>query len=136
MVVSDAIGGCNMRRKYLARLERAPANCNRKGLEPAPEARDGRSVLGQAQVPGGDERDRPDCPGYHGWDLCASCVRRVAIARRHRARQMWLLARDLCTSAALHGMEGRGSAASRTLRLAVKVLRDRAGIAEAERGRD
>jgi hypothetical protein len=60
----------------------------------------------------------------------------VAFARRHQARRLWLLARDLCASAALYRMEGCGASASRTLRLAFTVLRDRAEIAEAERGRD
>jgi hypothetical protein len=57
-------------------------------------------------------------------------MHRVAIARRQQARQMWLLARELCTSATLCGVGGRGSAASRTLHLAFVVLRDRARIFE------
>jgi hypothetical protein len=57
-------------------------------------------------------------------------MHRVAIAQRHQARQMWLLARELCTSAALRGVGGREPAASRTLHLAFVVLRDRAWILE------
>jgi hypothetical protein len=52
----------------------------------------------------------------------------VAIARRCQAGRLWLLARELCASAALCRVEGSGSTASRTLRLAFTVLRERAEI--------
>jgi hypothetical protein len=125
-----------MRLKYLAQLDRAPANCNHKGPPQAPVQRDGRSSAGETRDPRDDQRDRTDCFKYRGWDRCASCARREEIARRHQARLMWLLAREFCASAACHGLEGRVSAASRTLHLASTVLCDRAGILGAERGGD
>lgn len=88
------------------------------------------------QVASRDECDLADCPGDHGWDHDVLCVRSVAIARRCQAGRLWLLARELCASAALCRVEGSGSTASRTLRLAFTVLRERAEIAETERGRD
>jgi hypothetical protein len=127
-----------MRRKHLARLGRAPANCNRRDTAVALAGRSGHSSTGEERSARGDSRQpaAPDRPGYHGGVRCVSCVRRAALARRHQARQLWVLARELCSSAALYDMGGRGSAATRTLRLAFTVLRDRAGISEAERGRD
>ncbi len=122
-----------MRRKHLARLGQAPANCNHKGLMTPPVARNGSRSLGERQTASCDDRDMAG--RVWGWDqgLCAWCARRVASARRHQASQMWLLARELCTSAALYGVGGRGFAASRTLHLAFVVLRDRASISKAER---
>jgi hypothetical protein len=45
---------------------------------------------------------------------------------------MWLLARELCTSASLYGVGGRGLAASRTLHLAFVVLHGRAWISKSD----
>jgi len=81
----------------------------------------GVRVLGQAQVPGATNAIGRIAPLPRMGPVCLG-VRRVAIARRHGPPDV-AAARDLCTSAALHGMEGAGPAASRTLRLAVKVLR-------------
>jgi len=53
-----------------------------------------------------------------------------------QARRLWLLARELCATAALYEVEGNGAAAGRNLRLAFTVLCDRAEIAEDERGQD
>jgi hypothetical protein len=119
-----------MRRKHRAQLGQAPANCNHNGLEEPPVARGGSLSLGETQVPNRDDRDLAGRVWSHGEGLCAWCMRRVAIARRHQARRLWLLARDLCTSAALRDVGGRGLAASRTLRLAFVVLSDRAWIFE------
>jgi hypothetical protein len=105
-----------MARKYTAQLRRAPANCN----DQRPERWPGFS----------------DCRAGQEWDEHALCLRREAIARRNQARGLWLLARELCASAALHRVESGGAVAGRTLRLAFAALRDRAEIAQAERGRD
>lgn len=105
-----------MRRKHPAQLSRAPANCNHQ----SPERWPGFS----------------DCPQNVGGDQHALCLRRAVIARSHEARRLWWLARELCASAALHRVQGGGSTAGRTLRLAFAALRDRAEIAQAERGRD
>jgi hypothetical protein len=125
-----------MRLKYLAQLDRAPANCNHKGPQQAPAERDERSSAGETRDPGDDQRDRTDCLKYREWDCCAPRARREEIARRHQARLMWLVAREFCASAACHGLEGRVSAASRRLHLASTVLCDRARILGAERGED
>jgi hypothetical protein len=45
---------------------------------------------------------------------------------------MWLLARQLCASAALHRVGGHGAATRQTLRFAAWVLLDRAEIPKAE----
>ena len=105
-----------MRRKHPAPLSRTPANCNSQGAE--------RS-LGFA-----------DCAQNYGGDQHALCLRRAAIARSHEARRLWWLARELCASAALHRVQDSGSTAGRALRLAFAALRDRAEIAQVERGRD
>jgi len=103
-----------MRRKHVA-WGRAPANCNSQGAE--------RSFgFTCAQ----------DCAG----DQYALCLRRATTARRREACRLWLLARELCASAALHRVEAGGSTAGRTLRLAFAALRDRAEIAQAEPGGD
>jgi hypothetical protein len=47
-LVSHEIGKRNMRRKHLARLGQAPANCNHNGLRSPPAAEEGSSC--QAQV--------------------------------------------------------------------------------------
>jgi hypothetical protein len=125
-----------MRRKHMVKLGWVPANCNHQGSETWPGVRAGYSSPGPAAVPSRDECDLADCPGNHGWDHDFLCVRRVAFARRHQARRLWLLARELCASAALYRVEGSRSTATRTLRLAYTALRDRAEIAKAERGRD
>jgi hypothetical protein len=101
-----------MRRKRLAQLSRAPANCNSQGAE--------RSL------------GFTDCAQNYGGDQYAWCLRRATIVQGHEARRLWLLARELCASAALYWVEGGGSAAGRTLRLAFAALRDRAEIAQAE----
>ena len=120
-----------MRRKHLVQFAQAPANCNHKGLDGSSVAREGSSSREETQVSNCDDRDLAGRFWSHGEGLCSWCMRRVAIARRHQARQMWLVARELCTSAALHRVEGRGLAASRTLHLAFVVLRDRARVSEA-----
>jgi len=83
-----------------------------------------------------DERGFSNRCEDYGWDHHASC--RVAWPSRGRrqARRLWLLARELCASAALYRVEGSRSTATRTLRLAYTALRDRAEIAESARGRD
>ena len=124
-----------MRRKYMVKLRWAPANCNHQGTEAWLGARVGHRQE-SAQVASSDERGFSNRCEDYGWDHHASCLRRVAIARRHRARQLLLLARELCASAALYRVQGSGSTATRTLRLAYTALRDRAEIAKAERGRD
>ena len=118
-----------MRRKHLVQFAQAPANCNHTGLDESSMARKGGPSREGKQDSNYDDRDLAGRFWSHG--ECSWCMRRVAIARRHQARQMWLLARDLCTSAALHRVEGRGLAASRTLHLAFVVLRDRARVSEA-----
>lgn len=125
-----------MRHRYLVRFGRAPANCNHKGLNTPPAAPERCSAQERTQIPSGDVQDETDRPSHHGRGRCAPHLRHVTIARRHQARQMWLLARELCLSAALYAVGGRGLAARRTLRLACKVLPDRAGISKTERGRD
>jgi len=134
IVASDVIRGRNMRRKHLAWLGRVPANCNHKGLQASPVARNWRWLPGDTQVPGGDQPGRMHRPGR--WGDRVSCVSRVSLARRHRARQLLLLARELCASAALHEVGGRRSVSSRALRLACDVLRGRAGISEPGRGQN
>jgi hypothetical protein len=114
---------CDMRRKPITvlRLEPAPANCNHKGQqEPA-------RVTG-ARVRGGHDCDMAGPSEYQG--LGGAALQRVAIARR---RLMWVLARELCTTASLYRVGGFGSAASQSLRSAFQVLRDRAGIAGVEK---
>jgi hypothetical protein len=49
-----------------------------------------------------------------------------------RRRKIWFLARELCTSAALHVVRGHGDAARRALCLAGTLLRDRARISKTE----
>ena len=122
-----------MRRKHLARLGQAPANCNHKGLKAPPAAGDGSSSLEERQTTDCDDRDMAGRVWGRDEGLCAWCMHRVASARRHQASRMWLLARELCTSAALYRVGGRGFAASRTLHLAFVVLHGRAWISKAEK---
>ena len=134
IVTSDVIRGYNMRRKHLAWLRRGPANCNHKDPQALPVARNWRWLPGDVQIPACDENGRMHKTGR--WGDCASSASRMSLARRRRARQLWLLARNLCASAALHEVGGRKSASSRTLRLACDVLRGRVGISGPGRGRD
>jgi hypothetical protein len=134
-----------MRRKHLARLGRAPANCNRReSPDLGALARDSGATPVAPPVEAGDaveagddaEATAPDRPGFHGGVPCASCARKAATARQHQDRQLWILARELCASASLYGLGGREPVAERTLRLAFTMLRDRVGTFEAGAGRD
>lgn len=128
-----------MRRKHLARLGRAPANCNRReSPDLGALARDSGATPSVPPVEAGAAADptAPDRPGFHGGVPCASCARKAATARQHQDRQLWILARELCASASLYGLGGREPVAERTLRLACTMLRDRAGTFDAGEGRD
>jgi len=137
-----------MRRKHLARLGRAPANgnCHRREDSPAaphphglpsPPNDDGLGRAGtHAHLDGDDDPDDPDRPGFHGGVPCPACARKAAAARLHQDRQLWILARELCASATLYGLGGRGPAALRRLQLACVLLRDRTGNLEPAAPRD
>jgi hypothetical protein len=135
-----------MRRKHVARLGRAPANCNRRDAPAAPRALGGRpgdpdfdrdDLRDDLGAPGGTlDATAPDRPGYHGGVPCASCARKAATARQHQDRQLWILARELCASATLYGLGGRAPVALRTLRLAFTMLRGRAGTFDGPVARD
>ena len=114
-----------MRHRNLARLGRAPANCNYRALDRCPDWRQGRSLVREAQKLGDGDRDLADGCGRHGWDRRAAGMRWLGGTRR---RKIWFLARELCTSAALHVVRGHGDAARRALCLAGTLLRDRARI--------
>jgi hypothetical protein len=118
-----------MRHRNLARLGRAPANCNYRALDRCPDWRQGRSLVREAQKLGDGDRDLADGCGRHGWDRRAAGMRWLGGTRR---RKIWFLARELCTSAALHAVRGHGAAARRALCLAGTLLRDRARISKVE----
>jgi hypothetical protein len=133
-----------MRRKHLARLGRAPANCNPNCNRREPAELAAASSRDSSPTPldpalesrAGVDPAAPDRPGFHGGVPCASCARKAAIDRQHQDRQLWLLARELCASAGLYGLGGRESLAERSFQLACTMLRDRVGSAEGEAGRD
>ena len=118
-----------MRRGNLVRLGRAPANCNDRSPDGPPGTRGGRLSLRGDQVFGGNDCDVSLRSRYQAWSRRSSAVVRVALARR---RQMWLLAFELCASAALYRAGGHAAAARQTLRFASWVLLDRAELPEAE----
>jgi len=118
-----------MRHRNLVRLGRAPANCNHRTLDRSLEERQGRSSAREAQKLGDVDRDLANECGFHGWDRRAAGMRWLGGARR---RRIFFLARELCTSAALHVVRGHGAAARRALCLAGTLLRDRARISKTE----
>jgi hypothetical protein len=118
-----------MRHRNLVWLGRVPANCNYRALDRSPEGRQGSSSAAEVQKLGDVGRDLANACGWRGWDRRAAGMRWLGGARR---RKIWFLARELCTSAALHVVRGHGAAARRALCLAGTLLRDRARISKAE----
>jgi len=118
-----------MRHRNLVWLGRVPANCNYRAPDRSPEGRQGRSSAAEVQKLGDVDRDLANGCGCHGWDRRAAGMRCLGGARR---RKIWFLARELCTSAALHVVRGHGAAARRALCLAGTLLRDRARISKVE----
>jgi hypothetical protein len=114
-----------MRHRNLVWLGRVPANCNHRAPDAPSKGRQRFSSAGEAQGSASVDRDLANGCGCHGWDRRAAGMRWLGGARR---RKIWFLARELCTSAALHVVRGHGAAARRALCLAGTLLRDRARI--------
>ena len=99
----------------------APPRATRRRRRPPAWLADDADEQGQGQE--GDvediadldsDQDHPDRPGYHGGVPCAACTRKLTAARRHRDRQLWILARELCASATLYRVGGRAPTALRS----------------------